>query len=201
MLLVVAGVDALGVSVPEVLVRDRAMRHRDGVLVPDAVPTDRDVARIGLRGGTACADPFDPVLPDLAAAAVLTIPLVEGLGAGAVLGRAVRVAVLPLVVPAHDESIVGVGRATPDGAVEVPIHAISEIVELVRHLVVAVLVEARGRVLAQFERQRGREGPFSAGADHEREDEGEGRQETLQHAVFLNERAVAETSCPYWAQH
>lgn len=158
------------VRVPEVLVCNRALRHDDGVLVPDAITAigRRDVVQ------PAAVVPNDLVVPRLAAAAFdHAVPLVDGPGAVAVLGGAIGVAVLPRLVPLHDEVVSGVGRVTPDHAVEHPIRAVGRAVEDTRHIVVTVLVEGIGGLVAQDRGRRG--GVVVAGAEgqHEKEREEE----------------------------
>ncbi len=170
----------LRVSIPEVGAVDGAVREDDLVLVPDAVPAVRQRSARRTTG----ADPLDLVVPALLTTVrYLTVPLIVGPGTGAVLGSAVGVAVLPRAVPLHDEVVVGVGRVTPDLAIEHAVDAVGSTVEDASDLVVAVLVEGRSRVLDQGASQGSRERLLGASADHEGEEEGEGHQETLHHPV------------------
>lgn len=180
-----------GVCVPEVLVRERALRHDDGVLIPDAVATFSRRRAAGL----ASAIPDDLVMPGLAATALdLTVPLVDGPGAGAVLGGTVGVAVVPRLVPLHDEVVLRVGRIAPDRTIEHAVRAVGLAVEDAGNLVVPVLVESVCRLTAEGCDRRGRR--VVASSDGQQNEEREEKLEAMhQELLEKGKERTEETLC------
>lgn len=128
----------LRMRIPEVLIGNTSLGENHAVLSPDAVAAARERGTVR----SAVADPDELVVPRFAGTASdLAVPFVREPGAGAVLGGAIGVAIFPGAIPLHDQMVVGVGRVSPNLAIEHVVRAVGRSDEDVGHIVVAELVE------------------------------------------------------------